>query len=109
MVPQNAYYLIGFLAFGYLWVHNFVHAVRSFTVMQGVIAWYFTRNSEVNNEISLFKGTKWALGPHGGSLSFGSLILAIVQALNDAAKRSNRRPGGGGIAGICVSCLMGCI
>jgi methyl coenzyme M reductase beta subunit len=41
--------------------------------------WYFSHSADSGGSASIFKGFKWILRYHLGSIAFGSLIIAICE------------------------------
>mmetsp|Transcript_20140 Transcript_20140/g.9333 ORF Transcript_20140/g.9333 Transcript_20140/m.9333 type:complete len:85 (-) Transcript_20140:620-874(-) len=67
--------------FGLLWINCFIGAFTEFIMAVAIAVWYFSHDEEGTGEPNrpIWKGVKWGICYHAGTLAFGSLILAIVQ------------------------------
>ena len=76
------------MVFGFFWVEAWLSSANSFVVIVSAVTWYFfdgwhdhDEEDLIPGEAEVYKGFKWALLYHGGSLAFGTIILPIVYVL----------------------------
>ncbi len=87
-------YLIIYHIFGLLWTTSFIQGVATMTVAGAVAGWYFSRlpegtpaDSELNKlkydqgTAPIYNSLVRTLRFHLGSVAFGSLLIAIIQAI----------------------------
>ena len=107
--------------FGALWYNALIIAIGQFMIIVSCSYWYFSVNSD-QKDISVTRGLGWAFRYHGGSLAFGSLILAIVWMIKIMFEYMRKKLDGkvAGEAGklmdfficlcrCCIDCLNRCI
>lgn len=68
----------GFLA---LWVIAFIIGSSRFIMVSSTAIWYFNRNDNTMNGNPINTSICWLVFYHGGSVAFGSLLLALVWLL----------------------------
>jgi hypothetical protein len=100
-----------YMFFGLLWIMAFIIACSDFIIIVAACTWYFSHTSDTDGEAEVMLGLKWIFKYHGGSLSFGSLIIAIVMMIRIVFEFiRNRVENANDIAGnCCVSCLLCCV
>ena len=92
--------IVWFLLFiSYYWGSNVWRNVSHTTTCGVTATWYFNKNVLPNPSKAAFKRT---MSTSFGSVAFGSLIVAIIQALK-ALARSQGRSGG------CLYCVIRCL
>lgn len=89
------------------WLKNTIH-----TIIAGVYGtWYFCVNNFPRHATS--GSARRALTYSFGSISFGSLVIAIIQFLRHlcsvARQQSGEEGGIGGTIGYIVFCILGCL
>ena len=67
--------------FATLWSHGMIQAIGTFVIASACCMWYYSHGPGAQLDLPIFRSYKMAFRFHFGSLAFGSLILAIVQAL----------------------------
>lgn len=101
--------LIVFITFAAYWITEFLKNVIH-TIISGVYgSWYFSGGNSVSKGVTR-GATRRALTYSFGSISFGSLIVAIINMLRQACSiaRSNAA-GNGNIVGEILFCVLGCL
>lgn len=100
--------LISFLFFlSFYWTQQVIQNIVHVTVAGTVGTWWFSpeeANSCCSSAIrgSLFRAVTYSFG----SICFGSLIVAIIQALKEMARQSRES---GDMLACCAECLLGCL
>lgn len=100
--------LIVFITFAMYWISewlkNTIHVIIS-----GVYgSWYFSPNSMPRGATR--GATKRALTYSFGSISFGSLIVAIINCMRQLCSiAQNQAAEDGNILGVILSCVLGCL
>lgn len=87
-ISSNLYSCRGYLwthGFALLWVMAFIIGSSRFVLVASASIWYFDREAR-KTENPIGKSLKWLFKFHAGSVAFGSLILAIVWALQIIAE-----------------------
>jgi hypothetical protein len=103
----NGFALFGFLV-SYFWTMQVIKNVVHTTVAGTVGTWWF-HPSEASSCCSkavcdsFIRSITWSFG----SICFGSLIVAIIQALRELAKSA--REDGDSMLMCCADCILGCI
>ena len=77
-LSDQQWYMMYVQIFAFFWVYEFVQAVFSYVLIVAVSMWYFTSNQDTRGTFSMGTGFGWALFYNFGSLSLGSMILAII-------------------------------
>ena len=77
-LSDQQWYMMYVQIFAFFWVYEFVQAVFSYVLIVAVSMWYFTSNQDTRGTFSMCTGFGWALFYNFGSLSLGSMILAII-------------------------------
>lgn len=72
-------YVFWYNFFGLFWVNAFLVGCSQFIIAVGVCTWYFTHTADSGGSAQLFKGFKWILRYHLGSIAFGALIIAVAE------------------------------
>lgn len=68
--------------FGFLWTMGFFNAIGYVIISFISVFWYFSSMVDSEKAVpsgSFFRATSWTLVYHLGTISFGSLIIAIIQ------------------------------
>ena len=68
-----------YLVFGTLWVNALLMAITIFVIAAACTVWYFSHAPGMDLDSPVCSGFYMAFRCHFGSLSFGSLIIAIIQ------------------------------
>jgi len=77
-LSDQQWYMMYVQIFAFFWVYEFVQAIFSYVLIVAVSMWYFTSNQDTRGTFSMGTGFGWALFYNFGSLSLGSMILAII-------------------------------
>jgi hypothetical protein len=72
-------YVFLYFLFGLFWVSAFLIGCAQFIIAAACSTWYFSHNGDNEGSASLSQGIRWVFKFHLGSISFGALIIAIVQ------------------------------
>jgi len=80
--PNHIVFFHCFNVFGLFWVGNFVAAFSQMVLSGTFATWYWTQNKMHVPSCTLFRMFETTAKNHLGTLVFGSLILAICQAIN---------------------------
>jgi choline transporter-like protein 2/4/5 len=67
--------------FATLWSHGMIQAIGTFVIASACTMWYYSHGPGTQLDTPIYRSYKMAFRFHFGSLAFGSLLLAIVQAL----------------------------
>lgn len=100
--------IVTFLFFlSFYWTQQVIKNVVHVTVAGTVGTWWFSpheANSCCSSAVrgSLFRATTYSFG----SICFGSLIVAIIQALREMAREGRSR---GDMLACCAECILGCL
>lgn len=106
-------YMFYGMLFGFFWVLAFIMSMNEFVCIVSAITWYYS-DKEIpdddgipgDSEVSI--GMGWAIRYHGGTLAFGSFILAIVWIIRVIfeyiSKKMEDASGNNG----CTKCIIGC-
>jgi hypothetical protein len=75
-------YMVLYHAFGFLWCLAFIQAYTQFVLASSTAIWYYAQGPDSQGahkpvSRSFYRGIRY----HLGSIAFGSLIVAIVQAI----------------------------
>uniref|UniRef100_A0A7S3I6Z9 Choline transporter-like protein n=1 Tax=Favella ehrenbergii TaxID=182087 RepID=A0A7S3I6Z9_9SPIT len=106
-------YIFYGMVFGFCWVLAFIMAMNEFVTIVAAITWYYS-DKEIpdddgipgDSDVSI--GMWWSFRYHGGTLAFGSFILAIVWVIRIIfeyiSKKMEDASGNNG----CTKCLVSC-
>ena len=100
---------------GLFWITEFLSALFSYMLICGVCTWYFTSTHDSRGSFSLIRGLFWAFRYNFGSLSLGSLLLAVVwtvRVLFEYIEKQTKGMGEGNAVGCikgCIRCLLDCL
>ena len=113
-IPGSVWGMFGFLAFGMLWVGQFIGDKTKYITMVAASTYYFDSSESKSGSASLSTAFSFAYTKNAGSLAFGSLILTLVgilRALVETAANSAKEDGDGVAKLIaCIAqCLMACL
>lgn len=103
------------MCFGFLWVLAFIMAMNEFVTIVAAITWYYSDKSipdddGIAGDSDVSVGMGWAVRYHGGTLAFGSLILAIVWAIRVIFEYIAKKAEAAGAGeNAFTKCLIGCI
>jgi len=99
--------------FGYLWSMQLLIALMHFTIASSVVQWYFAPRvngkKELNNPV--WAALKLAYWKHLGTMIFGSLVVAIAEAVRmmvDYMTEQMEKQNPGNPAVKFLSCLLKC-
>ena len=102
--------------FGLLWTAAFVLAAMNFTLSSAASQWYFTEGGEDGNAQAdlgtpVMTGLKRAFGVHGGTLAFGSFLVATLEAIrmivDYLAKKAKKESNNNKLV-MCLCCIAQC-
>jgi len=65
--------------FGLFWVNAFMIGCCQFILAVAAATWYFSHSADSGGSAMIFRGFKWILRYHLGSIAFGSLVIAICE------------------------------
>ena len=77
-------YMLVYHLFGLLWTNQFLQALGYMTIAGAVAEYYWTLDKTSIQRVPVFRSFYRVLRYHLGTLAFGSLIIAIVQAVRIA-------------------------
>lgn len=96
-------------AFVLLWTLKLGFEIRLFTITGCVSQWYFAPYSDMQvTKGSLVRSFRQALGPQFGSLCLGSLVLTVVQVIQQLAEQV-RNGNSGNFISYLISSFASCI
>jgi len=104
-----------FMCFGFLWVIAFIMAMNEFVTIVAAITWYYSDKTipdadGIAGDSDVSVGMGWAVRYHGGTLAFGSLILAIVWVIRIVFEYIAKKAEAAGAGeNAFTKCLIGCI
>ena len=77
------HYLFYYHIFGLLWTAAFFMAALNFILSSATSQWYFaeTVNGEKDLNFPVVTGVKRAFGIHGGTMVFGSFLVAVFESI----------------------------
>merc|ERR1711871_623449 len=110
---ETMYGLFFYHFFGLLWTAAFILAAMNFTLSSATATWYFaeSENGELNLGSPVKTGLRRAFGKHGGTLAFGSFLVATLEMIrmivDYMAKKANKEAKESGNK--VVQCVIGCI
>ena len=110
---ETMYGLFFYHFFGLLWTAAFILAAMNFTLSSATATWYFaeSENGELNLDSPVKTGLCRAFGKHGGTLAFGSFLVATLEMIrmivDYMAKKANKEAKESGSK--LVQCVVGCI
>lgn len=93
---ENKKWLLIYHIFGFLWTNQFIQAVGYCTISGALSFWFFKRNDKAawggcfSCKLPVLDSLKIVIRYHTGTLAFGTLIIAIVQALRLALEYVNK-------------------
>jgi len=101
------------------WILCFINALYQFIIAYAVAEYYYTPYDHDKEKdvgcCAVWDGVYYGLVSHGGSLAFGSLLIAIfmvVQKLIERAEQRNKEAGDNKVVdcilGICLCCVSCC-
>jgi len=101
------------------WILCFVNALYQFIVAYAVAEYYYTPYDHDHEKdvgcCAVWDGVYYGLVTHGGSLAFGSLLIAlfmVVQKIIELAEKRNKELGDNKVVdcilGICLCCVSCC-
>jgi len=110
---QTMYGLFFYHIFGLLWTMAFFIAAMNFTLSSATSQWYF---AETNNGVTdlgtpVFTGVQRAFGIHGGTMAFGSFLVAIFETIRmivDYLAHKAVKESKGNILVRCACCIAQC-
>jgi hypothetical protein len=113
-IPGKIWAMFGFLAFGLLWITQFINDKGRYITMVSASTYYFNNTAEKEGHASLSTAFSFAYMKNCGSLAFGSLILTLVKILRamvEAAAKSADKEGDGAakLVACIAQCLMSCL
>lgn len=107
---EQKFFMIFYMLMSF-WILAFVNALYQFIVAYAVAEYYYTPYDHDKEKdvgcCAVWDGVFYGLVHHGGSLAFGSLLIAIfmvVQKLIELAEKRNKEAGGNKV----VDCILGC-
>jgi len=101
------------MVFGFCWVLAFIMAMNEFVTIVAAITWYYSDkeipdDDGIPGDSDVSTGMWWSIRYHGGTLAFGSFILAIIWMIRIIfeyiSKKMEDATGENG----CTKCLVGC-
>jgi len=110
---DTMYGLFFYHFFGLLWTAAFILAAMNFTLSSATAEWYFaeSENGELKLDSPIKTGLRRAYGKHGGTLAFGSFLVATLEAVrmivDYMAKQANKEAKESGNK--VVQCIVGCV
>ena len=110
---DTMYGLFFYHFFGLLWTLAFILAAMNFTLSSATCEWYFaeSENGELKLDSPIKTGLRRAYGKHGGTLAFGSFLVATLEAIrmivDYMASKANKEAKESGNKA--VQCIVGCI
>lgn len=112
-------YQFWFMCFGGLWVIAFIMAMNEFVTIVAAITWYYSDKTipdddGIAGDSDVSVGMKWAVRYHGGTLAFGSFIMALVWVIRIvfeyiAKKMEDAGAGENGFTKCLISCIRCCL
>jgi hypothetical protein len=89
---NNERYMFYYHVFALLWINAFILAWATFVTASAACIWYFN-HGHPDSKIAPIRTSLWrSIFYHMGSLAFGSLILAVIQAIRLALAYLNVFP-----------------
>lgn len=74
-------YMAWYLIFCFFWTIEFIEAVGLIVIARAVASWYFTRDKSSIGTGTVVHSMKQVMTYHLGTAAFGSLVIAILQAI----------------------------
>ncbi|KAL7687606.1 putative choline transporter [Plasmopara halstedii] len=105
-VEFPAYAAIFYMLVGLYWGQQVLQNILTCTTAGVIATWWYQPNAQKATVGALYRSITTSFG----SICFGSLIVAVLQALRtmaDAAKRRAREERSGGLA--CLACMAECV
>jgi hypothetical protein len=102
--------LFAFLAFGLLWIVNFINDKTKYITMVAASTYYFDSSETKPGSASLSTAFSFAYTKNVGSIAFGSLLLTLVNILRflvDTAANAAKEDGDG-VAKL-IACIAKCL
>lgn len=108
--------ILSYHIFALLWVSQFIIASGNFVISGTVVSWYFTHTGKEKGapREGFFRSMYTYIRYHMGTVAFGSLIIAIVQAIRIVLEYIQRQygPNAGRVGRFilrCLACCMWCL
>jgi hypothetical protein len=103
--------LIAFVTFAAYWISEVIKNVIHSTIAGVYGSWFFTAGKPGGMAKGATRGAfKRSMTYSFGSISFGSLIVAIINLLRQVCSAAQQQEAGeGNIAASCAFCILGCI
>ena len=76
---ETTRYVFWYNLFGLFWVNAFIIGCLQFILAVAVCTWYFTHTADSGGSAQIYRGFKWVVRYHLGSIAFGALIIAICE------------------------------
>lgn len=73
--------VMAYFVFALLWINAFIIGSVQFIIGASTCIWYFEVKSDTKGKYTLKRATWWFFRYHWASIAFGSLIIAICQAI----------------------------
>ena len=107
-------YSMWYMLFGFIWIVTFLIAVNEFIVIVSAITWYYSDKTipdddGIPGDSDVRVGFWWSFRYHGGSLAFGSFILAVVWIIKFIFEYVGEKMIDASPANGCTKCLVSCI
>lgn len=74
-------YMLFYHLFGLLWTNQFFQALGYMTIAGAVVEYYWTLDKKSIQKLPIFRSFYRSVRYHLGSIAFGSLIIAVIQAV----------------------------
>jgi len=100
--------------FGFFWTLAFFVAVMHYVLSFAGVTWYFAEAAEGGKKIEgnpTFIGLKHAFGKHGGTLAFGSFLVAVcefIRAIITYLAKKAKKETNGNRCVKCICCMLLC-
>jgi len=103
------YFILFLMLISYFFTHQVLKNVVHVTVAGVVGTWWFTPEEKGCCGKAIFGSLIRALTTSFGSICFGSLIVAIIQALRTLVDVLRSNDEVGAILACCLDCILGCL
>lgn len=105
-----AYHWLFLLFVSYFFTHQVLQNCVHVTVVGVVGTWWFVPEEAASCcSSSIFKSLTRTLTSSFGSICFGSLLVAIVQAIRQIVETARQNDDLGPFLACCIDCILGCI
>ena len=106
-------YLFYYHIFGLLWTTAFFMVAMNFILSSATSQWYFaeTTNGVQDLGTPVLTGAKRAFGIHGGTMAFGSFLVAVFETIRmvvDYLAKKAKKESGGNVCVRCACCIAQC-